>query len=86
MTSAFGMRLHPVLKIWKLHDGTDFAAACGTAIRAVRGVVTRADFSPAYGNRLFLSHGSVDGVKRRPPSTTPHAIWFGPVSGSAVAR
>jgi murein DD-endopeptidase MepM/ murein hydrolase activator NlpD len=64
VTSAFGMRLHPVLKIWKLHDGTDFAAACGTAIRApYGGVVTRASFSSAYGKRLFVSHGSVDGVR-----------------------
>jgi murein DD-endopeptidase MepM/ murein hydrolase activator NlpD len=63
VSSGFGMRLHPVLKIWKLHDGTDFAAACGTAIRApYAGVVTRATFNSAYGNRLFLRHGSVDGV------------------------
>jgi murein DD-endopeptidase MepM/ murein hydrolase activator NlpD len=63
VSSGFGMRFHPVLKIWKLHDGTDFAAACGIAIRApYAGVVTRALFSSAYGNRLFLSHGSVDGV------------------------
>ena len=64
VTSAFGMRLHPVLRIWKLHDGIDLAATCGTAIRApYAGVATRAVFSPAYGNRLFLSHGSVDGVR-----------------------
>jgi murein DD-endopeptidase MepM/ murein hydrolase activator NlpD len=63
VSSGFGMRLHPVLKIWKLHDGTDFAAGCGIAIRApYAGVVTRALFHSAYGNRLFLSHGSVDGV------------------------
>jgi murein DD-endopeptidase MepM/ murein hydrolase activator NlpD len=64
VTSAFGMRLHPLLKIWKLHDGTDFSAACGSAIRApYAGVVTRATFNPAYGNRLFVSHGRVDGVR-----------------------
>jgi murein DD-endopeptidase MepM/ murein hydrolase activator NlpD len=64
VSSGFGMRLHPFLKIWKLHDGTDFAAACGTAIRApYAGVVSRTFFNPAYGNRLFLSHGSVDGVR-----------------------
>ena len=34
VTSRYGMRFHPVLKRWKLHDGTDFGAACGTAIRA----------------------------------------------------
>jgi murein DD-endopeptidase MepM/ murein hydrolase activator NlpD len=64
VTSAFGMRLHPVLKVWKLHDGTDFGAACGTAIHApYAGVVTRSYYSPAYGNRLFLSHGRVAGVQ-----------------------
>jgi murein DD-endopeptidase MepM/ murein hydrolase activator NlpD len=64
VTSAFGIRLHPVLMVWKLHDGTDFAAACGTAIRApYAGVVTRGYYSPAYGNRLFVSHGRVAGVQ-----------------------
>jgi murein DD-endopeptidase MepM/ murein hydrolase activator NlpD len=63
VTSGFGMRLHPLLKIWKMHDGTDFAAACGTAIHApYAGVVTRAFYNSAYGNRLFLSHGSVAGI------------------------
>ena len=53
-----------VLKGWKLHDGTDFGAACGTAIRApYAGVVTRAYYSPAYGNRLLVSHGRVAGVQ-----------------------
>jgi murein DD-endopeptidase MepM/ murein hydrolase activator NlpD len=64
VTSGFGMRLHPLLNIWKLHDGTDFGAACGTAIRApYAGVVTRTYFNAAYGNRLILTHGSVDGVR-----------------------
>ena len=27
ITSPFGMRFHPVLHVWKLHDGTDFGAA-----------------------------------------------------------
>ena len=34
ITSPFGMRFHPILHVWKLHDGTDFGAACGTPIRA----------------------------------------------------
>jgi murein DD-endopeptidase MepM/ murein hydrolase activator NlpD len=64
VTSAFGMRLHPVLKIRKLHDGTDIGAPCGTPIRApYAGVVTRAYFNPGYGHRLFISHGSVDGTQ-----------------------
>jgi len=34
ITSPYGMRFHPILKYWKLHDGTDFGASCGQSIRA----------------------------------------------------
>jgi murein DD-endopeptidase MepM/ murein hydrolase activator NlpD len=85
VTSSFGMRLHPLLKIWKLHDGTDFGASCGTPIRApYAGVVTRAYFSRAYGNRLFLSHGSVDGV--RVQTAFNHASRYLVRPGQRVSR
>jgi murein DD-endopeptidase MepM/ murein hydrolase activator NlpD len=85
VTSAFGMRMHPLLKVWKLHDGTDFGAACGTAIHApYSGVVTRAYFSRAYGNRLFLSHGSVDGVRVR--TAFNHASRYLVRPGQRVSR
>jgi murein DD-endopeptidase MepM/ murein hydrolase activator NlpD len=85
VSSGFGMRLHPLLKIWKLHDGTDFAAGCGTAIRApYAGVVRRAYFNPAYGNRLFVSHGSVDGV--RVETAFNHAVRYLVRPGQRVSR
>jgi len=85
VTSGFGMRLHPLLKIWKLHDGTDFGAACGTAIRApYAGAVTRAYDNPAYGNRLFLSHGRVDGV--RVETAFNHATRYLVRPGQRVSR
>ena len=85
VSSGFGMRLHPLLRISKLHDGTDFAAACGTAIRApYAGVVTRAFFHSAYGNRLFLSHGRVDGV--RVESAFNHAARYLVQPGQRVSR
>jgi murein DD-endopeptidase MepM/ murein hydrolase activator NlpD len=85
VSSGFGLRFHPLLRIWKLHDGTDFAAACGTAIRApYAGVVTRAFFSSAYGNRLFLSHGSVDGV--RVETAFNHAARYLVQPGQRVTR
>ncbi len=85
VSSAFGMRLHPLRKIWKLHDGTDFAAGCGTAIRApYAGVVTKAFFNSAYGNRLFLSHGSVDGV--RVETAFNHAARYLVHPGQRVSR
>jgi murein DD-endopeptidase MepM/ murein hydrolase activator NlpD len=85
VSSGFGMRLHPLLKIWKLHDGTDFAAACGTAIRApYTGVVARVFSNTAYGNRLFLSHGSVEGV--RVETAFNHAARFLVQPGQRVSR
>jgi murein DD-endopeptidase MepM/ murein hydrolase activator NlpD len=62
ITSPFGMRFHPVLHYWKLHDGTDFGGGCGTPIRAAAsGVVTDRYYNGGYGNRLFVSHGVIDG-------------------------
>lgn len=54
--------MHPVLNVYKLHDGTDFGAGCGTPIRAVSdGVVTESYFNAGYGNRLMVDHGNVNG-------------------------
>lgn len=62
ITSQYGMRLHPVLGYWKLHDGTDFGAACGTPIRAAAsGTVSERYYNSGYGNRLMIDHGRVDG-------------------------
>lgn len=62
ITSSYGMRLHPVLGYWKLHDGTDFGAACGTPIRAAEdGVVSERYYNAGYGNRLMIDHGEISG-------------------------
>ena len=62
ITSPSGQRFHPVLHVWKLHDGTDFGASCGTPIRAPRdGVVAEKYFNRGYGNRLMLDHGKIGG-------------------------
>ncbi|HRW18950.1 MAG TPA: M23 family metallopeptidase [Dermatophilaceae bacterium] len=59
LTSPFGLRLHPISHVWKLHSGTDLAAACGTPVRAVKdGTVTAAGLFPSYGNRVVIDHGS----------------------------
>ncbi|WP_197509833.1 M23 family metallopeptidase [Tessaracoccus coleopterorum] len=66
-TSPFGMRRHPITGVWKLHDGTDLAAPCGTpVVTPTGGRVTRAYFSTAYGWRVFVEH---DGGWS-PPTTT----------------
>jgi murein DD-endopeptidase MepM/ murein hydrolase activator NlpD len=85
VTSAFGMRFHPVLRRWKLHDGTDFGAGCGTPIRApYAGVVTRSYFNAGYGQRLILDHGTVDGV--RVGTALNHATHFMVRPGQTVTR
>jgi murein DD-endopeptidase MepM/ murein hydrolase activator NlpD len=62
ITSPYGMRFHPVLHIWKLHDGTDFGAGCGTAIHAAHsGTVAERYFNAGYGNRLMIDHGMING-------------------------
>lgn len=62
LSSAYGMRLHPVLGYRKLHDGTDFAASCGTPIKAAAsGKVVERYFNAGYGNRLMIDHGKVSG-------------------------
>ncbi|HEX8488369.1 MAG TPA: peptidoglycan DD-metalloendopeptidase family protein [Propionibacteriaceae bacterium] len=62
ITSPYGRRFHPILHVWKLHDGTDFGAGCGTPIRAAySGRVAERYYSGGYGNRLMIDHGVVDG-------------------------
>lgn len=62
ITSPYGMRFHPVLRVWKLHDGTDFGASCGTPIRAAgSGTVISRYYNEGYGNRVLVSHGLMDG-------------------------
>jgi len=62
ITSPYGMRVHPVTGIYKLHDGTDFRAYCGTPIRtAASGRVLWARYRGGYGNQVAVDHGVVGG-------------------------
>lgn len=62
VTSPFGRRFHPVLHVWKLHDGLDIGAPCGAPIRAAMGGrVTFAGMTRGYGYRLVIDHGRVGG-------------------------
>jgi murein DD-endopeptidase MepM/ murein hydrolase activator NlpD len=63
ITSAYGMRLHPVYHRWTLHDGTDFGAGCGTPIRAAAsGRVIAVYYNEGYGNRVIMDNGYHQGV------------------------
>ena len=58
LTSAFGMRLHPVLKYYRMHNGIDLAASQGTPIYATRaGKVTVASYQAGgAGNYVSINH------------------------------
>jgi len=57
VTSGFKMRMHPILKTWRAHLGTDFAAPTGTPVRTVGdGVVEFAGVQNGFGNVVFVKH------------------------------
>lgn len=57
VTSPFGLRVHPVTGVRKLHDGTDIGAACGTPVHAsAGGVVIASGYDGAYGGRITIRH------------------------------
>lgn len=59
LTSPFGMRLHPILGIYRMHNGIDMACAAGTPIYASRGgLVEVAGYqADGAGNYIQLNHG-----------------------------
>ncbi|PYO35514.1 MAG: hypothetical protein DMD74_07015 [Gemmatimonadetes bacterium] len=64
VSSRFGSRFHPILHEWRIHEGTDYAAAYGTPVRATAdGIVTRLGRESGYGNLLELRHAN--GIRTR---------------------
>jgi murein DD-endopeptidase MepM/ murein hydrolase activator NlpD len=58
ITSAFGMRFHPVLKVYKLHTGIDLGIGSGTPIYSMSsGKVIISSYSSGYGNYVVVDHG-----------------------------
>lgn len=57
--SGFGIRLHPVHKVDRLHTGIDFTAPKGTPIQATgNGKVIKAEHERVgYGNHVIIDHG-----------------------------
>lgn len=84
ITSPFGMRFHPILKRWRLHNGTDFGVGCGTPVSAAAdGRVVSSAFSTGYGNRVVVDHGDVDGI---PLATTYNHLARRLVQVGSVVR
>ena len=59
LSSAFGMRKHPIDGFNKMHRGTDFAAPMGTPIMASgSGIIKRARWCGGGGNCIKIKHNS----------------------------
>jgi murein DD-endopeptidase MepM/ murein hydrolase activator NlpD len=59
LASGFGMRIHPIYKIAKMHTGLDFTADIGTEIYATGdGVVESIESKySGYGQHVIINHG-----------------------------
>jgi murein DD-endopeptidase MepM/ murein hydrolase activator NlpD len=56
--SQFGMRLHPVYKVQRMHNGIDVSAPRGTPIVAANaGEILTREYSSGYGNYIVIDHG-----------------------------
>ena len=63
LSSGYGMRMHPLLKVEKMHLGVDFSCKQGTEVIATAdGVVEEVATKPGgYGKYIIINHG--DGYK-----------------------
>lgn len=59
LASGFGMRIHPILKVRKLHTGLDYSAPRGTPIYATGDgtiITVKTNFG-GYGKEVEIDHG-----------------------------
>ncbi|MEU0300852.1 M23 family metallopeptidase [Streptomyces sp. NPDC006175] len=83
VTSSYGSRTHPLTGVTKLHTGVDFGAPQGAQVSAVRdGRVESAGMTPAYGNRVVIDHGTIDG--KRLETTYSHLSALHVTAGQSV--
>ena len=58
ITSGYGMRMHPIFGVYRLHTGVDIGAPLGSIIVAANeGVVILSEYSSSYGNYVMIDHG-----------------------------
>ncbi|MCA4529019.1 M23 family metallopeptidase [Bacteroides ovatus] len=57
ISSGFGMRYHPIYRVWKFHTGIDISSTKGTPVYATgNGIVTRKGYCSGYGNFIEIKH------------------------------
>lgn len=84
ITSPYGMRVHPLTGVYKLHSGTDFGASCGAGAHAASGgTVESAGYAGAYGNQVVIDHGTINGLDVS--TTYNHLSGFSVSAGQSVS-
>lgn len=59
LVSGYGMRLHPLLGVKRMHTGVDWATPTGTPILAAgNGVVEEVGYKGGYGNYIRIRHAN----------------------------
>ncbi|MCL5734015.1 MAG: peptidoglycan DD-metalloendopeptidase family protein [Actinobacteria bacterium] len=59
VTSPFGMRMHPIFHVMKMHTGVDMHAGMSEPIyAAAAGTVVYADWRGGYGKCVIIDHGN----------------------------
>jgi len=85
VTSPFGYRTHPIYGYYSLHNGTDFGKGCGAPmVAAASGRVISRVYSSVYGNRLYISAGTVNG--KNVTIVYNHASGYTVGVGASVSR
>ncbi len=84
MTSGYGMRTHPILKVQKFHAGVDIAAPQGTPVYATApGYVSQAQHKSAgapEGNNVVIAHPGGQATRyAHLDRFSPQALKGGPV-------
>jgi len=83
VTSPFGSRKHPLTGVTKLHTGVDFGAPKGAQVSAARdGRVEFAAMTTAYGLRVVIDHGTIEG--KRLETTYSHLSALQVTAGQSV--
>ena len=98
ISSVFGKRKHPILGIWRAHQGMDYSAAAGTPVRALgNGTVIFAGWKGGYGRVIEIRHtngyvtryghlkGFASGIRRGTPVSISRTIGYVGATGLATA-
>ena len=59
ISSYYGVRMHPILKKYKLHRGIDFVLPVNSEVYAsANGIVKKVNYSNGYGKVIEIDHGN----------------------------